>query len=276
MQQCSPYEQVRALLLIIPVIKKVTIAMKPTKQRYRPFYNEGTCKQLKGKIGLVFIYLNDKESQWTDDDVNSIQSHLQTMQEFIMASAHEYKVYVDFTPLHIRYTHQKTPLIYPKKIWPYDATCRYKYNLDVLDTVAQLLSYTSTAAMHEDMQRKTGCTQVAYQILVNKSGRAYALLGEDTESLKNYIEHAILFSKYTKTDTTRYAGAYVHELLHLFGAEDLYRSKYRKAHAHLYPDDIMYTVRESIYSTKISNITAYSLGWHNNLPEILKAKRWWQ
>ena len=70
MQQCSPYEQVRALLLIISISKKVNIAMKPTKQRYRPFYNEGTWKQLKGKIGLVFLYLNDKESQWTDDDIS--------------------------------------------------------------------------------------------------------------------------------------------------------------------------------------------------------------
>lgn len=247
--------------------------MKPTKQRYRPLYNEGTCKQLKGKIGVVFFYLNDRESQWTQNDIESMKPYLQEMQDFIANSAKQYQTYAQFTALHIHTNQQQNPLSYPYIVCPYSDINQQQGAFDVLHCISISLGYQSVQNMHQDMQQRTGCQQVAYQIILNKAGRAYALITDETQE---YTEHAIIFRKSAKSGQIRNAGIYAHEFLHLFGAEDLYHTKYRKAHAALYHNDVMYTTRYDIQHTTISNITAYSLGWHNNLPEILKAKRWWQ
>ena len=66
---------------------------------------------------------------------------------------------------------------------------------------------------------------------------------------------------------------YAHEILHIFGAHDLYRGEeYSRAVtdyiAANYPDEIMRSVAgEGRISEQISRITAYHLGWIDEIPE---------
>ena len=67
----------------------------------------------------------------------------------------------------------------------------------------------------------------------------------------------------------------VHEMLHLFGAEDLYKGASRKSLAKkLYPADIMLAANYDVDTNNIGEATAFYVGWTNDVPEVIHDKNW--
>ena len=72
-----------------------------------------------------------------------------------------------------------------------------------------------------------------------------------------------------------------HEVLHLFGAEDLYKEQTDGSRAgrakiakKYFPKDIMFTTQKKISSNKVDAFTAYAIGWSNALPEVCLKDTW--
>jgi hypothetical protein len=64
--------------------------------------------------------------------------------------------------------------------------------------------------------------------------------------------------------------AYVHELLHIFGAEDFYRPAAREREAQRrYPAAVMLQSHHPLASLEISDYTAYYVGWSEDEPAAL-------
>ena len=84
-------------------------------------------------------------------------------------------------------------------------------------------------------------------------------------------ERAVMYYS-TDTDYTYYsvAGTYAHELLHLFGADDLYDNfispDAAEALEHFYPNAIMSVVGNDMEMFGICPYTAYLIGW-DSIPE---------
>ena len=97
----------------------------------------------------------------------------------------------------------------------------------------------------------------------------------------DHLEYCVTFPRYLGRNENEYNGSLVHEILHLFGAEDYYDpyNKYpkRKELAKiLCPKDIMLVVYNDINANEINRYTAYSIGWLDELPIEYDNKNWWE
>ena len=66
---------------------------------------------------------------------------------------------------------------------------------------------------------------------------------------------------------TEMPASFVHELLHLFGAEDLYQPEARRELAkELYPDEVMLQSHRALDEIQIGPHTEYLIGWSTEKP----------
>jgi len=121
----------------------------------------------------------------------------------------------------------------------------------------------------ENLIEKYDAENISFLFHVNKTGRSYALASRFEYDGLYDNEIAVIFSSDFTEDnevsgTTEYV--YAHEILHLFGAIDLYypfnpddeRIKLAEAY---FPNDIMLVYAYDINSAFISNLDAYLIGW---------------
>jgi hypothetical protein len=104
---------------------------------------------------------------------------------------------------------------------------------------------------------------------VNKPALSYNLAYYDNVDRLYGAERMICFSSYPDGRQTA-AATYAHEILHLFGAGDLYfpydRDDARKDRAaRLFPNDVMYRVDYDLNRLDVGAYTAFRVGWTNKL-----------
>jgi hypothetical protein len=118
---------------------------------------------------------------------------------------------------------------------------------------------------------------------VKGSGKSYAIkyASESLDRELYFVEGAMLYEK--QRNGVELAPAQIaHEILHLFGAWDLYETPHQTklnetVAKESFPDSVMGRVAHNINSLKIDPLTAWLIGW-NNKPEpwfkLLKPKGW--
>lgn len=113
----------------------------------------------------------------------------------------------------------------------------------------------------EWVKKNSGCDQSMVYIIANKPGRGYANpLASGTSD--EHPEGAILFDS---PDWPLYAGNIAHEMLHLFGAVDLYAVTPEMAGIdvkmeNMYPKEIMHRSHYPMEELMISPLTAWLIG----------------
>ena len=147
---------------------------------------------------------------------------------------------------------------------------KYSDDSDFMDALDEAFAqWTEEELSYERLLQEYGADGIATCMFVNAPGRSYAIVydGED-----NVRESLVMFVRNDK-GTEEEPAVYAHEILHVFGAHDLYRGEeYSRAVtdyiAANYPDEIMRSVAgEGRISEQISRITAYHLGWIDEIPE---------
>ena len=139
--------------------------------------------------------------------------------------------------------------------------------MDALDEA--FAQWTEEDLSYERLLQEYGADGIATCMFVNAPGRSYAIVydGED-----NVMESLVMFARNDK-GTEEEPAVYAHEILHVFGAHDLYNGEEYSREvtdyiAASYPDEIMRSVAgEGKISEQISRITAYHLGWIDEIPE---------
>lgn len=113
----------------------------------------------------------------------------------------------------------------------------------------------------EWVKKNSGCDQSMVYIIANKPGRGYANpLSSGTSD--EHPEGAILFDS---PDWPLYAGNIAHEMLHLFGAVDLYAvtpdmEEIDARIEKMYPKEIMHRTHYPMEELMISPLTAWLIG----------------
>lgn len=113
----------------------------------------------------------------------------------------------------------------------------------------------------EWVKKNSGCDQSLVFVIANKEGRGYANPIASGGSDKN-PEGAILFHSY---NDPLYAGCIIHEILHLFGAVDLYQVTPEMAEIDskidkMYPKEVMHRSRFPLKELQMSPLTAWLVG----------------
>jgi hypothetical protein len=135
----------------------------------------------------------------------------------------------------------------------------------------EMLSYFDAAGIFGvDADAPLGCAAIL--TVVDKEGVSYAY--QETNDEKNFgTELAIVFTNYPGLhidfdDNTVMAATVAHEILHIFGAKDLYEPELLAEYAeYKYLRDIM-LYADNIKRAQIDKFTAYCIGWLDEAPEI--------
>ena len=149
--------------------------------------------------------------------------------------------------------------------------------LDEMDTLCASLAADSRLAAY-------GARHIAFLFFLPISGTSFTMAHYADDGDSFYYEYSCLYKTDAYTDGEAESPAtYAHEILHLFGAPDLYEGSgdpyvdraLIDYVAETYPDDIMVstyeddgTSRFDMITKEISPLTAYCLGLTDTCPEL--------
>ncbi len=238
----------------------------PTETPWAPYktMNVGSSKTLQGTCLIINIFLSDGEcSPFTEAEKKDQMGSLYTAIWCISEHAKKYNI-----PLSFIYNTEDTNIDYAvdyiiprthRENWSYGKVIeeiRLQYDIDAL-------------------MEKYDADNLSFIININKSGRSCAIARERNVDSD---EIAFIYNFHGYPDGVPWeeisyndSHGYTHELLHLFGAIDLYTlDDKRLALAKQYfPNDCMLVgdIDLSDDSTSIGPLTAYLIGWTEELNE---------
>ncbi len=228
----------------------------------RSSYGLGSAKYLEGRNVLYSLFVDTPETSWEQEDKELALKKLQIATEYIEEAAEEYGVDAEL----ICDWSEDIDLCGQTSIGfsvrdgedfeePLDEAIAYWVEHDV--------DYDALKQAHQ-------AKGAALLVFINNPSVSYAIVFDGTDNPK---ESVIMFSKEAPA-------VYAHEIMHLFGAHDLYEEAEYTAEVsfyvrEIYPLEIMYRVTDlqgNAYDDKIVNmlspITAYHLGWVDEIEEL--------
>lgn len=241
--------------------------------KLRKDYDYGTCKSLKGDISVVLFYVNDFESEWTDDEITSFTNNEITPGlVFLENEAKSYGVDLDFN---IVMTYDG--VYYNGEVVTSITTTGYA-TIDVLNCVSKEVGFSNSEEMLSHFKEASKTDEVVCFTVFNKNGGSYAI-NPKKYSPYQADEHCIIFSKDLNPPEYMPVGSQAslvaRDVLYLYGAESL--TEYPSSEELAYnscPKDVMLFADYYIAKNNISDVTAFYIGWINDVPEVMTNEGW--
>lgn len=228
----------------------------------RSSYKLGSARSLEGKNLIYSLFVDTPDAEWTDRDKKKALKNLKIAKEYIEAEAKDY--------------HKKVDLVVDfEKNEDLTGSARIHFSLkdgedyeEALDE--EIAGWLEDQIDYEVLTKEYKAKGIATIVFVNHKGSTYAICYDGVD---NPQESLVMFAG-------EVPAVYAHEILHLFGAHDLYEdAEYTEEVCEYvkkaYPDEIMYTVKDekgrlnnSEIQNELSPVTAYHLGWVNYIEEI--------
>lgn len=184
----------------------------------------GSAKYLDGDTVLVSIFLDDEDAHWTSSDMELVKSNMKLACEFLKDEGKRYGkdvnlIYdIDAYP-DLEY-HYKTDDAFPGSTSTTDEGAAGEAANVLLLNVNQ---YIHTNINIENIMSKYNVNSVGFLVFIdNETDKATAYsyyLGYDK---RYYCEVSFINLRWKKTADDVMPETYAHEILHLFGARDLY------------------------------------------------------
>lgn len=232
----------------------------------RSSYGLGSAAFLKGRNILVSLFVTTPESGWTDREQEAVLQKIGVAVDYIEGQAKQYDV---STELIYDWSSQHDLKVEAKTDFPINE------DVDFVDRLDEEIAYWFEQKIsYEKLLEAYDAEGIATCVFVNNAGISYAIVYDGTDNVK---ESLILFTgDYYNHGKEETAAAYAHEILHVFGAHDLYEDaeftrEVTDYVADTYPNEIMLTVSGSgtgKITQIISPVTAYHLGWVSYTEEV--------
>ncbi|MEM8679333.1 MAG: hypothetical protein AAGF97_08280 [Planctomycetota bacterium] len=218
----------------------------------------GSAGKLQGHVLVYHLFCNDQGTRWSEQRRGNALQRLMQACSFITTQASRQQQQVSFA-------HEVGPPVDFEGRIPINHEADPIWTQQILDAVSK----SSPAELVEQLKRKHRADHVAFCLHVDKNALSYNLASYAGVDGRFQAERAVCFTSYPDGRATATA-TYAHELLHLFGAGDLYfpydKSEWRKQRARaLFPNDIMYRADYNLNSLTIGAYTAYRIGWRDSL-----------
>lgn len=248
-----------------PEVTKLSEIEEETLGNPRSSYGLGSAPYLRGKNVLVSLFVATPESSFTKEEQEEALAKVSKAVTYIEEQAAVYGVEAEFVYDFSEYQDLKL-----------EAQADFEINesVDFIDRLDEEIAlWKQELVSYDELLARYDADGIAMLIFVNNPGISYAIVYDGTDSVQ---ETVILFTgDYYKPGCEETATAYAHEILHVFGAHDLYEDAEFTAEvseyvALTYPQEIMYTVEErnGQITAQLSEITAYHLGWVDELAEL--------
>lgn len=220
--------------------------------------NAGSAAVLSGTALMYQVFVADETSSWSEDEKARVRNNVKESQQFIIGESKRYDITLAFRDENVE------DVLYPGVV-PTDTFVDPRWTEEVLRKVNGQSGNELVAALRDMYQ----VDSVLICLHVNKPGLSYNLAHYDGVEATYAAERMICFTRYPDGRPTA-AATYAHEILHVFGAGDLYfpydKTNRRKEKARrMWPNDVMRRVDYDIRRLNIGAFTAFRVGWSDQL-----------
>jgi len=214
--------------------------------------------KLSGKTLVVVAFIGEKA--WTKKEKDVRMNLLLEAQQWICEQASDYGKKVSFENVLLGYDNS---IIYDHIESGSGSGNESPY---IINEFAQKIGYASSLEMYEQYKDSHTFDNFLVLLIADKNGRGYALPGAKVhEGTEFFVEGVLLYTHYLDGSDESRSSSYAHEILHTFGAQDLYETfqttiqaeKYAKKK---YPEDIMLSASYDITDHVIDLPTAWMVG----------------
>lgn len=273
-------------ILIVAGLTLIPSSFSLKRIDYRESRNKNVCKFLKGDVLIYFVFVDNKESApWTEFDIRTTLDSISTAVKWLHNQAASAGI-----PLRI-----KTDYYIGKEYSTISRNLTYGTVSKTIDKLGLRKGLEELNTWGDNIAKRVGSAYV----MPEKDGipeiknprnkeRLVAFLRDDhtVESvalmffLNNYyrVDISLQVNTFDTNDVEfgiisyKYPSEIAHNILHLFGAADLYKTPFRRSQSkirlaqHEFPDDIMQDpYGRNIESMSIGALTSYLIGWTDSL-----------
>jgi len=234
----------------------------PAVQMVQPFVisrDVGSSGKLIGNSVLVTIFIHDTESGFNDYEREERLGWLSEATQWLEAQAKNAGHIANF--------------IYGAEHLVIDHEMNRPFSTERAISGVTMEAYEQLEALdgpylYEYLKERHDAKNVGFIFFINKDARSYSHIATRYSTGIFYFESCVIFAAQNGNPVD--ASVVAHEILHLFGALDLYFALLpddeRNELAKLYfPNDIMISARRELDSFAIGDLTAYLIGWRDSI-----------
>jgi hypothetical protein len=231
--------------------------------------DQGSARELQGLVCVEHVFVDEYLSSWT------VPRRLDSLDASSMALADLKKrasaigVSLDWRETQRSYT---SPMAIPLEVREHEWTA----------AAVRQTATTERRFLPPARCPVRECDEQLAILHVMKPGRSYAL--PSVASRDAGVERVVMFQRYVEIQyygeespaedagivVSERPSAFVHEVLHVFGAQDMYIPEARRlVAAERYPDEVMLRGHGPLRDLSISEYTAYHIGWSDKEPPPL-------
>jgi len=223
----------------------------------------GSAAVLEGRALLYHLWAEDAQATWSDAEQADVRKRVAAGIAFLDRWASRYQVDLAFAEASAGRVRSPTPI-------PTDSFADPAWT----ETLVKATGAADANRLVADLKTRHRANAVVLVIHVNKDGDSYNLTFYAGVGPLWAAERVVCFARYPNRTPTC-AASYAHEILHAFGAGELYfpfdrANNRRRRAAHLFPNDIMRRVDHNPGVLTIGAFTAYRIGWTNTLAPDLR------
>ena len=246
----------------------------------RSEHDIGSCKTLAEDAAIVVFCTDDDVKSWDKDGVLKTQEQAEWVSQYLRDRGAEYGVELTL-PVYVYASNESQEIRFNGTITTGGEHC------DALSSIASNLGFSDKREMHRKIQKDLGMDQIAYIVAYSRdenNGNSFAQVKTHRDPNAydwSDPEYAIICVYEDE------APMIMHEMLHTFGAQDFYRKEWDMENSPVYnearenlaktlcPTEVMLNCHLNRDVTEISDFTAYTIGWLDELPEKYDCPDWW-
>ena len=229
-------------------------------------FNIGSAKILTGNVYAVSIFVSDRNNQWEYEEKLQMIKLRNDAQVWLQDQASRYGVTVNFENGNFGLDNDIKLSSIPSML---QEDANY-----MVTTTLNAVGWNSSLQFYEAQKKRMGFENMFVLIFVKGMGQGYGI--PYLETLRSgelfYLEGAVIFQKFDQGEIvgmTIPAGSIAHEILHLFGAWDLYMTHTQTSEVEekakiIFFDSIMHRMSFNLNDLIVDELTAWLIGWHNN------------
>ncbi len=247
----------------------------------------GSAKYLDGNTVLVSIFLEDSSADWTYADRKIVYDNLSVACDYLKEEGKYYgkdvNLVYDFNKYKdLEYHMEYNQYLNPEDIYISEDDVENSKYSKFFDDANEFICNEIPI---EDIMKNHNVNSIGFLVFVDDDANNAATYSYYEGGVYNhYEEMAFISIRWTSGNRDVNPDTYAHEILHLFGARDLYTTNrlqgvtkdfvmYAEKE---FPTDIMLghasdnVTREDGVDAQITKLTAYFLGWTNYIAELEK------
>ena len=229
----------------------------------------GSAGALLGPVVLYNLFVDDQQSSWSKEDRDRARSRMQAATDFLSLHARKYGKKIDIIQDYqdgLKLDRELPTDMFVDPGWT--------------EAVFKLTGASSGNDLVARLKKKHKVEDVLLIIHVNKKATSYSLSYYDGIDPVYAAERVVCFFRYGDGRPSA-AATYAHEILHGFGAGELYfpfdeTNDRKKRGQLLFPNDVMQRVDYDLSQLNVGAYTAFRVGWLNKLPEDYKVFEDWK